>query len=488
MQNLIELQIILGFNCNFSCGHCLNSSGPNKFNFDISHTEIENLAHLINTDSRIEIVSFNGGEPLKYIDQILTLRRLVTRNLKWSLTTNGSLANILSKHISNLELDSIVVSYDKFHKQFIKDDTFISCVQELKKVAKNIAINFVYEEIEEITHLNEIASSLEVSIIPTKLIPSGRSKHLNITDDSTSDVKCPNINNLSIKITYLPKMGFTHCCGPLLFDYKLVDKNFFSKDIDAVFLSRYYTAFKDGSAEQSLIKFANRQSNAGNCIKCLNYFKLQDVIDISEKNIASIDRQFIHTANRLDRSTETSLNNLFHVQYFIRINEIISTHYENNNHTHLQVSSTEKPSNHEINDFINFTIKTFYDEYPQFYGQKEISLFKEIASTYFNGETHTKFIRKNGEIVGTISLYKYLEHPFIKRSAYHIGYWGLDKSRISKNESEFIKSEWAKSINEVALKMQIPVVALIDHFNEGALNLAKNLGFKIEGMRLDKRL
>jgi len=114
----IELQILLGLNCNFKCSHCLNSSKPGLRDFDISEAEINSLLQEVIDSENVKYVTFSGGEPLLYIDKIkhivLTLRNK-RPELKFSLTTNGALIEKNSKTLELLKIEYCMLSFDQEH-------------------------------------------------------------------------------------------------------------------------------------------------------------------------------------------------------------------------------------------------------------------------------------------------------------------------------------------------------------------------------------
>lgn len=57
----LELSILLGLNCNFSCRHCLNDSQPGKKTLDLSEIDCDKIIDQVSHHEEIKSISFVGG-------------------------------------------------------------------------------------------------------------------------------------------------------------------------------------------------------------------------------------------------------------------------------------------------------------------------------------------------------------------------------------------------------------------------------------------
>jgi len=262
----------LGLNCNFSCGHCLNSSKPGNKNYDISQEEVLKLLADIKANENIRYVSFSGGEPLLYLDFIKTIisgcRELKGRDIYFSVTSNGSLIKKFSDCIRNLKINFCTLSYDASHQKFIDIEEFRTCVLEAKEVFDQVELNVAYKNLEEISLVKDLAFTLHVKVNLNQQIASGRgASTANALVTEKSNIVCPSMEREdSLKITYLPKVGYSVCCGPILFD-GLAPREFVATDQ----LSNI--------SNTSLYKLMNQLAKSSedlisdvSCNKCRTYF------------------------------------------------------------------------------------------------------------------------------------------------------------------------------------------------------------------------
>src|SRR5271168_3964517 len=87
--NDYELYLVLSDLCNFSCAHCINSSGPKGSRWDLAQDAVEALASQINAVSRVKALHFTGGEPSLRMSQIRRLQSLLGSKTSFAMTTNG---------------------------------------------------------------------------------------------------------------------------------------------------------------------------------------------------------------------------------------------------------------------------------------------------------------------------------------------------------------------------------------------------------------
>lgn len=81
-----EIYVLLGYGCNFSCRHCVNSSESTRHHEAMTPKDCEAVARSINSDSDVERVTFIGGEPTLYLDLIEHIQGLVRRKVEYAVS------------------------------------------------------------------------------------------------------------------------------------------------------------------------------------------------------------------------------------------------------------------------------------------------------------------------------------------------------------------------------------------------------------------
>lgn len=138
----------------------------------------------------------------------------------------------------------------------------------------------------------------------------------------------------------------------------------------------------------------------------------------------------------------------------------------------------------KIDEFSNFTIDTFYKKFSQFNSKEYLNLFEVEQKAFFNLKNKYVFNYLNETLVGCLVVGLIEDHPYFKESVWHVGYWGIDKSKVDKTISEKIKFDWCQLLGN--LNSESPIVAVIDFTNLSSDNLSKKMNFKIVGVRLDE--
>lgn len=213
------LCIIYTYKCNIECKHCCFSCSSlrnEKINFD-SIISILNEAKKI---ASIKNISFSGGEVFLFWDEILELIKVCKRNsFNVSCTTNGSWgrdyedAKNKLRNLKRNGLDKLIISYDKFHSEFVKADVIRNIIRLCNIMNIEVEINSVItNNINEDLGLGE--DILEIPVRKIKCMPLGRAKNL----DETLFYKKNNIYNfrcasLTKQITIYPDGNIFPCCS-----------------------------------------------------------------------------------------------------------------------------------------------------------------------------------------------------------------------------------------------------------------------------------
>ncbi|OUS00190.1 hypothetical protein A9Q84_03125 [Halobacteriovorax marinus] len=244
-----ELNIILGHKCNYSCTHCVNSSGPDLKSSRLSTLEVENIkSEIINNEP--SLILFTGGEPTLYIDDMNTFINChpSKENATFGITTNGWFGyskTMTEKTLNKIEkLTFLQVSFDAFHGT----ETKFENISNIKKYCDDRDITFnismAISEPMDLLLAQEIIRDLGVKVVFQKVSKVGRAKENNITykyfsfEESVLDEKCPNIDSF----TYIPGQGYSNCCGNLV--YNNITDEICHKDFESFTNSNIYNTLK----------------------------------------------------------------------------------------------------------------------------------------------------------------------------------------------------------------------------------------------------
>jgi len=250
----------------------LNNSKPGYTSYDLDAGEVKKIKSDIAETQDIRKVSFSGGEPLLYLEAIAEIvsasRTLVRKDpVLFAITTNGSLIKRFADKIFPLGIDFCTLSFDSAHEKFLSRNFFEDCIDQAKTLFKKVEITFVYNTLQEMEIIKEIALRKSVRVTFNKQIRSGRSKIEENSENSNSFV-CPNMSRDNfLKVTYVPKNGYSICCGPVVFD-KLAPEDFtFTNDISRITESGLYRFLSQMS--QGHFKFTSDID----CNNCRNLLK-----------------------------------------------------------------------------------------------------------------------------------------------------------------------------------------------------------------------
>lgn len=212
-----------------------------------------------------------------------------------------------------------------------------------------------------------------------------------------------------------------------------------------------------------------------------------DLVNISPKVTKLIDNIFIPAEGTVSKLMEERLSEKFHIQYLCSAKpRLAAFEYKFMQGTISNVFlANEDHSKNLINKFREFTVTNFYEPNAAHYSLFEKNYFLEISKLYFLGEVKSLFSYKNQKLVGCVTLYKYKAHPYFKTPAWHIGYWGYDRSMVNLDEARYIKNSWISFINETIVVDNCSIVGVIDSFNSSVLNLVAKCGFTIQAIRCD---
>ena len=254
-----ELNIILGHKCNYTCTHCVNSSGPDKVSSKLSTKEIENITSQI-IEHAPSLILFTGGEQTLYLKDMnhFIQSHPKQESSSFGITTNGWFGSSIEQTEIVLDkidkLDFLQVSFDAFHGT----KTQYSFIKNIKKYCDQRDIDFnismAIAEPKDLLLAQDLIKGLSVKVIFQKVSKVGRAKENNITykyfefEKSVLDEKCPNIN----ATTYIPGKGYSSCCGNLV--YNDVIEEICDKDFTSYTNSEIYKTLKEKTFKEILIE------------------------------------------------------------------------------------------------------------------------------------------------------------------------------------------------------------------------------------------
>lgn len=217
LKRKLDLGITVGTVCNIRCRHCLvdDNLGSRR----ITKLEIGGLVSEINRYKPRELI-YTGGEPALFTGEINSIFCAIDRpdRIRTSIITNGYFASTPAAAVKTLKsfkaLNSVQMSYDKFHAEFVPE----ACIHNLLAACRELNLSFglvcAIETPLDLIFLNKLKLA-GVPVTTQKILPIGRAKKnaLNYSypafDAKVLRKKCPNIGRL----VYNCGCGFTTCCG-----------------------------------------------------------------------------------------------------------------------------------------------------------------------------------------------------------------------------------------------------------------------------------
>ncbi len=487
-----HLQVLLGLNCNLKCKHCLNDSGPGIKSVNLAEHDKALIISELLENKNIDKLGFSGGEPLLYTDAIQNLVELISaglnRDIKYTLTTNGSLIEKNLNFFRLVKFDSIVLSFDKWHLDFITNVNFRKSVQFAKQICPNIEISFVYDDETEIKLITDLAMDLDVKVIFSKVVKSGRFEKLTqLNKKNIGYLKCPNMSNErknADQYLYYPSKGYSICCGPLAFSTKPQLIDVFAGNIKEVVDSSLYVTLT------RLSKSKIKKSYLTDCDNC-NYIFSNNTILSKLKMLTSANLwdNFILLNNSSFTDSELKdLDIVFHPKYFYvaDIKEIKKYDKNLNTAVALETNLINSPNEKEVNSISDFIKLNFYRDNLEYYDDiSDMEKFYAQQKIYFGSETKNIVHISDGKIIAVMTVCKIMNHKYLNESVWHVGYWGILKDVTDKKIRLSIKNSWSDLLIELNLENKL--VVGIDYFNQPSSSLAEKLGYKKLGIRLDPR-
>lgn len=253
-----RLGIVVGYRCNFHCSHCLVSEKGQR---ELSGPEIDKLRGIVATQ-QFESVLFIGGEPTLYIK---TINRILEGFQPRpdgivAITTNGHFAKTEAGAVNTLKkihgLNFVQVSYDNYHKRFIKLSNIANLYSASKKLGMRFAVLVAVLSPLDLVLLQELKAAgiaeKYVRVQGIHAIGSAAANQLEYSYPSFNpDVlkkKCPKNGT----IVYICGEGFTICCSHLAFERE--NTNFVHSTMEQHEASGFFRLISRFSFEELMFK------------------------------------------------------------------------------------------------------------------------------------------------------------------------------------------------------------------------------------------
>ncbi|MFX1552681.1 MAG: radical SAM protein [Promethearchaeota archaeon] len=142
------LTFLISYKCTNECKHCAIPGSPNQDNISMKLEDVRRYLEDVTSNYIVDEVGFFGGEPLLHLNLLVRLIEEVKKFdiPKIGLPTNGywgkndSIANKYALKLKEAGLNTIGVSVDTFHQDFIPLDV----VKRAMKAAYEVGIEQIY--------------------------------------------------------------------------------------------------------------------------------------------------------------------------------------------------------------------------------------------------------------------------------------------------------------------------------------------------------
>lgn len=242
LENIKNVVIYLGDECNFNCTYCdrdyIRNIGGQKLDIKSLDPLKEFFQWILKYDNKIEFVSFHGGEPLVHIkrmEEIMSWLYPMAKSNNWKIgiTTNGSLIEKFEKFFQKYgDILYITFSYDFIFQEKNRERLdVISCAKIINKYCSSWQWQFVlpvgdpsafsFESIKNIVNTCYLTNCRNINIIPLRH-ERGKEK-FNVIIDKIDLVQFLDAFIQFIQILYVKKINiFIDGC------YTSIDKSYFS--------------------------------------------------------------------------------------------------------------------------------------------------------------------------------------------------------------------------------------------------------------------
>jgi len=191
---------------------------------------VEEMFRIVNTINRFEIRSlvFVGGEPTLYISEInwILSRIECLDRVEVRIITNGHFAKdekvagtLLSKF---LRINKVDLSYDKFHKKFLKEKNIGSLYKACKSYGLEFGVLMAIQSPMDLVLVPQLRKFGDFPIGVQKVLPTGFALRSGVAlnhpafDAGVLRKRCETAG----RISYICGEGFSLCCSSLILNGK----------------------------------------------------------------------------------------------------------------------------------------------------------------------------------------------------------------------------------------------------------------------------
>ena len=492
-----ELYLVLSDLCNFSCAHCINSSGPKATRWNLDSEAVEALAEEINATPEVKAVHFTGGEPSLRLPQIRKLQSSLRHVKSYAMTSNGWFVDRSIGLLDEFKLNELTLSYDKFHRPFIEGTKLLPLIRHAQASGTQVTLNFVFEDLADLAEAEPFMET-GATILTSRMVSAGRAEELGAdwSDSRAIDRSCPSMDpdqrrrDDIEKIVHIPGRGFTPCCGPLAFD-DLAEESFtFSKKLANYEANPLRTELGKGSfraqAKDLGIDLEGTKLRSA-CDACRLLYGTHGATLPSLGRLFSQKEEtaYYPSSERLDSSHESLLKQKFVVSYVYTASPEILP----------EADATPAPDgllgaplhSDDIAAVIAFTEENYFSQFPESYPESAREAFRVQATAYFaRPDVHGRVYRKDGKLVACLYAHEYPSHPGLGEPTVHVGYWGYAREAVNLADARWIRTDWWRALREWNRDGRLIDVS-IDSFNTSALRWIEKSGFKRQMLRLDRK-
>lgn len=224
-RSIKELGVVVGYKCSFKCAHCCTGHGRTQ---GLSPEEILAVISAINLHAPRSLL-FVGGETTLYLDTINEILSAANNlsHRRVSITTNGYFARSERAAVAVLlafrKLDSVQLSYDKFHAEFLPFENVVNLYAACRKLELKFCVINTIASPMDLVGLKKLEAVGNFKILVNKVMAAGMAARNGIEycypsfNKNVLRRRCPARH----KLVYVCGRGFSICCSNLAFDTDL---------------------------------------------------------------------------------------------------------------------------------------------------------------------------------------------------------------------------------------------------------------------------
>lgn len=237
-----SIGIALTRKCNASCDMCCFECGPDK----TECLDKETLFRIIKEAAQIKgirKIGFTGGEALLYKELLLDGIRMVKyHQMQASLTSNGFWGNTPKRAFAYLQelsqagLDSLTISVDEFHQQYVELDSIRNILRANRHVGLSISLAVgdslgQRNALEIIKELGKDCYTIPLFLYPFMPVGRGEKRLTNVAlVPYESSWRCHNARTLSI----LYDGRVYPCCSQAVYESEMCGGNIHTDSLEAI--------------------------------------------------------------------------------------------------------------------------------------------------------------------------------------------------------------------------------------------------------------